>query len=561
MKKRVLSLALALALCLALVPLTALAAAPTIASASSTHSAALISTSYYIPPYISDNGLISISEGFINNEAKLVIPKNYDSAQNFSDGLAAVQKNGKWGYINTAGTLVIPYQFDSAARFYGGVAVMTEGSYPNWRYSVIDKRGNVIIPEGTYDRIMNADGTGLIPVGKDDGNGAYKWGFADTTGKLVIAPQYQNIYYNTENTSGLLAVAKGENWGFIDKSGAVKIPFEYEGLVAFNEFGYTMVYRSSGWGIIDSSNNVIVPLEHSPIPGTGYPFSFLSQNLVQVHAFDEELSYVIDLRTGARATDLDRFSVIYPFVDGYTLAYLNGAQCIIDESGSVIISSDTLKKSSLLIAGEYGAGGAQQSGNFGDGHFVVLFADSSSNTYRHYIIKITKDTPSGWAEESVRAAIAAGLVPEALQSKYTTATTRAEFCALAVALYETVTGTEITGRATFSDTSDVNVEKMAFLGVVSGVGSNKFAPDRALTREQAATMLAQLSSAIGKPLTAQSPTFADSAVISSWAINGVGQVQSAGIMSGTNNNNFSPRSQYTREQSISTIVRLYESLK
>lgn len=35
---------------------------------------------------------------------------------------------------------------------------------------------------------------------------------------------------------------------------------------------------------------------------------------------------------------------------------------------------------------------------------------------------------------------------------------------LSLALYETATGKEIAGRLTFSDTADVNVQKMASLG-------------------------------------------------------------------------------------------------
>ena len=170
------------------------------------------------------------------------------------------------------------------------------------------------------------------------------------------------------------------------------------------------------------------------------------------------------------------------------------------------------------------------------------------------------DTPSAWAVEQVNAAITTGLVPDALQSKYTTATTRAEFCALAVALYETVTGEEITERSTFTDTTDINVEKMAALGVVSGVGDNRFSPDTELTREQAATMLSRLASALGKTMPEQASDFADNADISSWAADGVGQVQAAGIMSGVGDNTFAPTGVYTREQSIVTMLRLHELL-
>jgi len=171
------------------------------------------------------------------------------------------------------------------------------------------------------------------------------------------------------------------------------------------------------------------------------------------------------------------------------------------------------------------------------------------------------EVPSSWAAEQVNAAITANLVPDALQSKYTQATTRAEFCALAVALYETATGSEITERAQFSDTTDVNVEKMAALSVVNGIGDNKFDPNAKLTREQAATMLSRLANAIGKPLTEQAATFGDNGSVSSWAADAVGQMQATGIMGGVGNNTFAPKSDYTREQSIITMMRLFDIVK
>ena len=169
------------------------------------------------------------------------------------------------------------------------------------------------------------------------------------------------------------------------------------------------------------------------------------------------------------------------------------------------------------------------------------------------------NTPSTWAQPHVTAAINSGLVPTALQSAYTQATTRAEFCALAVRLYESLRG-EITGRLTFSDTNDVNVQKAAAIGVVEGVGGNRFSPNRAMTREEAATMLARLAQAAGRPLTKRSASFADNGTVALWALDAVGQMQASGIMEGTGNNRFSPRSSYTREQSITTILRMFAFL-
>ena len=69
------------------------------------------------------------------------------------------------------------------------------------------------------------------------------------------------------------------------------------------------------------------------------------------------------------------------------------------------------------------------------------------------------------AHDSINNAFNFGLIPQSLQSQYTQAATRAEFSALAVALFETMTGNEITGRMTFNDTNDINVQKMGHLGV------------------------------------------------------------------------------------------------
>ena len=167
------------------------------------------------------------------------------------------------------------------------------------------------------------------------------------------------------------------------------------------------------------------------------------------------------------------------------------------------------------------------------------------------------DTISSWAIECVNRAVGLNLVPQNLQSNFTQPITRAEFTALAVYLYQTL-GSEITGRVTFADTNDIYVEKAAYIGIVSGVGGNRFDPDATLTREQAAVLLSRLADAIGHSLRGAPLVFADSAKISLWAVSGVEGVVAHGIMAGTGNYMFSPLQPYTREQSIITILRVFE---
>lgn len=177
-----------------------------------------------------------------------------------------------------------------------------------------------------------------------------------------------------------------------------------------------------------------------------------------------------------------------------------------------------------------------------------------------YAAIVSGNTPSDWAQEQVSAAITAGLVPEALQTKYTNSITRAEFCALAVTLYETVTGEEITGRIAFTDTNDTNVEKTAFIEVVNGTAPGLFSPNDPLTREQAATILIRLSAALGRSFPSQEPQFDDNGNISDWAYQAVGKAQNAGLMNG-DGSSFHPADFYSKEQSILTLYRLYKIIK
>lgn len=80
--------------------------------------------------------------GFINKSGVTVIPHRYDDAASFSEGLARVRLNGKWGYINLLGKLVVECIYDNANDFNGGVALVNR----NGRYGYINKRGEEIVP-------------------------------------------------------------------------------------------------------------------------------------------------------------------------------------------------------------------------------------------------------------------------------------------------------------------------------------------------------------------------------------------------------------------------------
>ncbi|NJN78007.1 MAG: WG repeat-containing protein [Saprospiraceae bacterium] len=58
------------------------------------------------------------------------------------------------------------------------------------------------------------------------------WGFVDSSGKLMIEYQYQNVYDFYENVA---LVQKNDFWGFINSAGEIVVPIEFSEVQNFFE--------------------------------------------------------------------------------------------------------------------------------------------------------------------------------------------------------------------------------------------------------------------------------------------------------------------------------------
>ena len=185
------------------------------------------------------------------------------------------------------------------------------------------------------------------------------------------------------------------------------------------------------------------------------------------------------------------------------------------------------------------------------------------------------DQPSDWAKDEVNAAIEAGLVPSNLQSNYQKAITRGEFAQLLVqtmfANYENASyGSahwtledflkKVEIDTGFTDT-DKDYIKVAFaLGSVNGVSATKFSPNKLITRQEAATMLANtIHTQIGFSYKTDTSRYgySDFAKIADWAKPAVMMMYSTDVMNGVGDK-FDYSGKYTREQSIATLKRIYD---
>lgn len=51
----------------------------------------------------------------------------YDNAYEYSDDLARVKKDGKYGFIDTKGETIIDFQYDGGASFHNNLAYVVKG--------------------------------------------------------------------------------------------------------------------------------------------------------------------------------------------------------------------------------------------------------------------------------------------------------------------------------------------------------------------------------------------------------------------------------------------------
>ena len=74
--------------------------------------------------------------GFIDGCGRVVIKPVYDSALEFSEGLARVEKNGKFGFIDKSGKVVIDFYLDFAWFFYEGKALAEIHGYNKEKFYI-----------------------------------------------------------------------------------------------------------------------------------------------------------------------------------------------------------------------------------------------------------------------------------------------------------------------------------------------------------------------------------------------------------------------------------------
>ena len=200
--------------------------------------------------------------GYINvNTGRIIIDaeaNDYRKAWVFSEGLAAVMKEGKIGFINAKNEVVIPFQFDytDKCRMYDFGYLFHDG----------------------YCIMTNKDGDlGLI----------------DTTGKWIVEPAYDEIW--APHKSGYRVIVKDNKHGVLNADCAVVYPAEY-GYVSILSDGFVLTKGGKQWQV-DFEGNTVQPFMFDNTYYLNYPIGYNECGDIQ-YAFADYAKYEIMNRYG-----------------------------------------------------------------------------------------------------------------------------------------------------------------------------------------------------------------------------------------------------------------------
>ncbi len=196
---------------------------------------------YPIRVPVVNNGLLY---GFADESGILVVDAQFEDVRNFSEGYAAVKKNGLWGYIDSDGTLVVAHQYQSAGSFSEEIARVGSGG----KFGFIDSKNNIVIPI-SYERGGDFK-HGLAPV--KQGN---SWGYVDSKNNVVIDFIYEAAYTFRDDPYAVVKLNGAE--GLINTRGDYILAPNYDSVKAYAD-GLAAVFRNGSWSYIDTNGNFVI---------------------------------------------------------------------------------------------------------------------------------------------------------------------------------------------------------------------------------------------------------------------------------------------------------------
>lgn len=239
----------------------------------------------------------------------------------------------KYGYIDSSGAFVIQPAYDSANDFSDGLAIVTEGS----NYKVITPDGTVIFEnDNTITSFQNQTAAFQKVI-----DNVYLYGYIDINGKVIIEPQFLTAGDFNEEGQAYVTTPE-ETYELIDTTGAVLETFEPQvnnGYVYDYKDGYVVYYDSntSKFGVNSVRGEVIFQAIYSEISYLGHDLFAIKEPQFESYETMTKPAAIFNAK-GEQLTDYTLYD-LHPFDGEYTSAA--------DETSIYFIGTDGKEETSL----------------------------------------------------------------------------------------------------------------------------------------------------------------------------------------------------------------------
>lgn len=461
-------------------------------------------------------------------EHLMIFPSNSEKLRLFSDSGLNTSTGRGYGFIDRSGKVVVKPTYELGDVMFSSVAVMGNFSEKGKvAYDLVNDKGEVVT-----DKKYRFISRFMMPKSylKYDSRYTFKVYNSDFF-KDYTPTEYAYFMQDTEIRYDLVISFKREgnkypdNWGIfagkkglMDKSGKEILPDVYYDILV-GEGDIIGIARERGkYGYVNSSGGVILPMQYQ-----------------------------------------------------MASRFRNGIAAIVRDNEIAFINKD------LKVVQDY------KKASHWESVYQVGDIDALTNAY------YDKANYSGskWAREYIVLADSINIIPPEIKSKYSSKISRQEFCELlinAILVNSENPSNSIADRqqATlskafndespmpFKDTKDEYVELAYKLGIVNGKSKNIFDPNGAITRQEASAMLIRAYKKFADPARISEQNrynaselkekYNDFDQIANWARADVFLSNNIGLMNGVGAKRFDPKGTYTVEQSVTTIIRLYEGI-
>ncbi len=171
----------------------------------------------------------------------------------FIDGIQTTQRDGLFGFKLEDGTEIVPPKYKFVDEFHDGFCIVLT-DYD--QYGLINRRGEEVLP--CHFKEIAYPNEGIIRARKEN-----LFGFYDTTGREIIAPQWPSAggFVNGKAVVGVQTDSNIIEYGYIDTKGNWVLPPVYEYAYPFID-GRAVVQQYERYGLIDTTGKEIIPIKY-----------------------------------------------------------------------------------------------------------------------------------------------------------------------------------------------------------------------------------------------------------------------------------------------------------